>query len=669
MTEPAGIAGVAERLPELWARFRPGIMARVERLEEAVVALLGGQLTPEQRREAEREAHKLAGSVGTFGHAEASGHARTIEVALEGNRAFDERDALLLSDAVLALRASLERVPAPELPRGERPEVLLVSDDEELAERVGMEAAARGIVFHRARDAAGAATLLERVSPAAAVVDLAIGGGGEGSLALLDRFVAARRAPVLVAVAPTDSFADRIAAVRRGASVYLPRPTSPLQVVDSVERALRRGPASGASVLVVDDDAHVLQLVAAVLGARGMQVHTAADAASFWRDLQLHAPEAVVLDVDMPELNGIELCRAVRADPRWSDLPVIFLTTRTDAATVAAVFEAGADDFVAKPVVGPELARRIDNRIARSGASAEAAAGMRGLPGRVGARNTLRRLVQLAARVSVPLTIVRVAMTPAAGIDRSLGAGAAIQARERMGAVLESAVEPGDVVGWWGGGDFVLGCFGSEPPAVASRLERARRLLAADRAEVGDAIVSLDFSAGMAALRSDGNDIEALLAAAERELTVAIEEGAGPARPGDATATTRRATEVVDVVVVEDDSVIAELLLHAMTVQGYSARWISDGEEAIQRLAGPAPSLRARVVLLDVDLPGRDGLGVLLELARSRTTARTRVVMLTVRSTEREVLAALELGAADHVAKPFSVPVLLRRVRALLERG
>ena len=83
-------------------------------------------------------------------------------------------------------------------------------------------------------------------------------------------------------------------------------------------------------------------------------------------------------------------------------------------------------------------------------------------------------------------------------------------------------------------------------------------------------------------------------------------------------------------------------------------------------LTGPDPELRPELILLDVDLPGLDGISVLRQLARDGVLDRSRVIMLTARAGETEVLEALELGAVDHVAKPFSVPVLMQRVRRAL---
>ena len=124
----------------------------------------------------------------------------------------------------------------------------------------------------------------------------------------------------------------------------------------------------------------------------------------------------------------------------------------------------------------------------------------------------------------------------------------------------------------------------------------------------------------------------------------------------------------VDVVIVDDDSVLSELLTHSLDARGYSTRVIADGSTALAALTGDAPPVRARVIILDVGLPEHDGLTVLRALARDGVMQDTRVIMLTARSLESEVMQALDLGAYDHVAKPFSVPVLMHRIaRALAD--
>ena len=109
---------------------------------------------------------------------------------------------------------------------------------------------------------------------------------------------------------------------------------------------------------------------------------------------------------------------------------------------------------------------------------------------------------------------------------------------------------------------------------------------------------------------------------------------------------------------------LARLILDGLPTRGYSTRWLRRRRRGrAASSAAPRRALRAGLILLDWDLPARDGLTVLRGLAADGTLATSRVVMLTARASQREILTALELGATDHVAKPFSLAVLMQRVR------
>jgi DNA-binding response OmpR family regulator len=170
--------------------------------------------------------------------------------------------------------------------------------------------------------------------------------------------------PVVVATA-RGALPDRLRAVQLGASTFLQKPLAPGAVQQAVADLLPARRAQRARVLCVDDDPQQLDAARAFLEPHGLEVHTSSDPLHFWTRLGEVAPDLLVLDIDMPHVNGIELCRVVRADPRWRALPVVFLTARTEAETVYRVFAAGADDYVAKPFVGPELIARIRNQLGR----------------------------------------------------------------------------------------------------------------------------------------------------------------------------------------------------------------------------------------------------------------------------------------------------------------
>jgi DNA-binding response OmpR family regulator len=116
--------------------------------------------------------------------------------------------------------------------------------------------------------------------------------------------------------------------------------------------------------------------------------------------------------------------------------------------------------------------------------------------------------------------------------------------------------------------------------------------------------------------------------------------------------------------VVEDDPDIVELIEHYLRAEGFEVEATGDGRAALERLRAGS----YQVVLLDLQLPGRDGLSVCAELRRDPRTRALPVIMLTARGDEADRIVGLEVGADDYVVKPFSPKELVARVRALLRR-
>ncbi len=116
--------------------------------------------------------------------------------------------------------------------------------------------------------------------------------------------------------------------------------------------------------------------------------------------------------------------------------------------------------------------------------------------------------------------------------------------------------------------------------------------------------------------------------------------------------------------VVEDDPDIVELLVHYLKDEGFAVDATDDGRKAVERLRVEAYHL----VVLDLQLPGLDGLSLCAEIRRDRKTKDIPVVMLTARGDEADRIVGLEMGADDYVVKPFSPKELVARVRALFRR-
>jgi len=112
-------------------------------------------------------------------------------------------------------------------------------------------------------------------------------------------------------------------------------------------------------VLVADDDEDVLQLVAAVLEEEGYEIETARDGLEALDRLSTRRPDLALLDVRMPGVDGVELSRRIRRNPRTGDVPVILLSALVHAKYVARGFAAGATDYIRKPFSPNELIARV----------------------------------------------------------------------------------------------------------------------------------------------------------------------------------------------------------------------------------------------------------------------------------------------------------------------
>ncbi|MDQ3924055.1 MAG: response regulator transcription factor [Actinomycetota bacterium] len=118
-------------------------------------------------------------------------------------------------------------------------------------------------------------------------------------------------------------------------------------------------------VLVVDDEQHIVDFVIMGLEGRGMEVKGALDGPAALKDLERFRPDVVVLDLMLPGLSGLEVCRRTRAK---SDVPILILSARDEVEDRVDGLNLGADDYLVKPFAFEELAARVVALLRRSGA-------------------------------------------------------------------------------------------------------------------------------------------------------------------------------------------------------------------------------------------------------------------------------------------------------------
>jgi diguanylate cyclase (GGDEF)-like protein len=517
----------------IWEKHRESAFGRVGLIERAITELTVAMLDEGLRDEAQHAAHMLAGSVGTFGFTRASQAAHTLEDELA---APTQAQVPRLAELVMEVRHDLEgEISTPAAPPveadGERPRLLVVDGDRELCEHLAVEAASRGIDCDTASSVSRARELCLEHPPTVVLLDLTVPPEEVADAYALLSELGGGTPPVPVLVLTgSDAFVDRVEAARRGGRAFLADSLAPVEMLDAVGQFLARERLSATRILIVDDDPLMLEMMRELLERHDLEISTLSDSLLFWEKLGEVSPELLILDVDMPGVNGPELCRVVRADPRWSGLAVIFVTASSDPVTIEELFRVGADDYLPKPIVGPELVTRVSNRLERVRlyrAQAETDS-LTGLANRAKSRDGLTRLLSLADRFSEPLSIAMLDLDRFKQINDTHGHAGGDSVLRALGERLRRDFRGDDVIGRWGGEEFVVGMYGMSGEDGVRRLTDTLAWFSQEQFTGSqNAVFQVSFSAGVARYPLDGHDLDGMLEAADRALYGAKAAGRG----------------------------------------------------------------------------------------------------------------------------------------------
>ncbi len=362
-------------------------------------------------------AHKLAGSLGSFGVGEGSQIAKRIETCLEKilglkatKKASKTPDTLPDSSSadsgniesalaamttqlyqhVSALRqrvdqATVQAVTAALATSVEEglPVALIVSADSALSQSLIQCASQARLQSQAVANVQQAIAVLDLAACDLVVLDMLASRGktdgessddfGDDVQTFLQQVQQNYALPTVVlgASLPLD---QRLRLVRRGVEIVTERDAPPLQIMTAAARVIR-AQVSDVKVAIADDDPDILALLQTSLESWGFQVITFERATSLWQWLaeasvpsESAQPRAdiLVLDVEMPEMSGLELCQILRADARFQSIPILFLTHHQEDALRLRAYQLGADDFIYKAIAPTELATRLHSQLQRT---------------------------------------------------------------------------------------------------------------------------------------------------------------------------------------------------------------------------------------------------------------------------------------------------------------
>ena len=267
---------------------------------------------------------------------------------------------------------------------------------------------------------------------------------------------------------------------------------------------------SGATVLIADDSLVIRAVVRAGLEGEGYSVREAVDGTTALEECRQQPPDVVLLDIEMPGLDGYQVLAALKADPDLKDVPVVFLTSRASMQDVVAGLRGGAHDYLKKPFEPPELLARVasaahvkhlQDTLRRRNAELDRMSRTDVLTGLYNRRHLdeeLLRRIKDALRYHNPICLLLLDIDHFKRVNDTYGHPAGDLVLSTFAQRLSETLRAGDIPGRWGGEEFLVILPRTDLDGALVVAERVRSATAAAPVVVAGDDISFTVSGGLA---------------------------------------------------------------------------------------------------------------------------------------------------------------------------
>lgn len=531
-------ADIAAKLQALRADYAERLPAEIGRLRELVVAALVPETQRASLLELSQKLHKLAGSAGSFGFPELGKQAKKLELQAQEWLNSDSVDMGMLrvfSVAVAALDSETQNdkgthlsLNTQTLPATTNTLIYVLEDDLDVANEVCMTLRHFGHqVQHFATIAAAEAEVLRR-PPDFMICDIMFTSEARETPEAVTILQQHLPAPIPVIFVSTRTDFDAYhAAVRAGAVGYFVKPLDIIKLVDCFENYLDRHRSSLYRVLIIDDDVALSEHYKLVLGAADIRAEVSNNPREIFSLLNDFHPELILLDINMPGCNGIELAQVIRLNQDWLRVPITYLSSEQDIEKRALAMGRAGDDFLSKPLNDRELVTAVSVRAARSRQLSDALDrdSLTGLLKHSRIKEQVDVEVSRAQRSSEKLSVVMLDLDHFKHINDTYGHPAGDKVIKAVAHLLRQRLRKTDSVGRYGGEEFV---------AVLPRCgnDEAQMLMEDVRKRFRDITFTIDqrsfhvtLSVGIASYEPGGGRVDRLVQDADAALYRAKAEG------------------------------------------------------------------------------------------------------------------------------------------------
>ena len=530
-------SGLADALAALRSDYAASLPARLDELE----ALLRAWIS---RHDAQAllllraAAHKLAGSGGTFGFDGLGNAARRLEHALRDWIAVDhvpDADELKALETILVdMRALCGRQTVSQNVHLQPEAVLtdenllvgIVEDDANLARELETVLTSFGYrpQIHASLSAAHASLANER--PHAWVLDLGLPEGPLAGADLVALLQGGADLPPVAFISARADFQARLAAARAGGSGYFIKPLDITALVDWLDRATHRHQASPYQILIVDDDIELSRYHAAQLRAEGMAVTLEQNPQHVMEAMSMTTPDLILMDLHMPGCSGLEVAAVIHQQEGYLGIPIVYLSSESDAGRQHEAMQVGADDFLRKPISAERLVAAVRQRAerARKLNLLMSTDSLTGLLKHVRLKEQLANELARAGRSKASLSFVMFDMDYFKRVNDSYGHLTGDRVIKTLAHLLKQRLRRSDSIGRYGGEEFAAvlpDCGMAEAKIVVEDI--CQRFSGLRFGQAG-AEFGVTLSAGIAAF-PDIQGAEELIRAADKALYTAKEAG------------------------------------------------------------------------------------------------------------------------------------------------
>ncbi|VEP12614.1 conserved hypothetical protein [Hyella patelloides LEGE 07179] len=356
-----------EALTAVWQQFEKLHSDRLSILEKANLAWQKHSLEGQLLQQAQWAAHKLAGGLGIFGFNQGSSLAVEMEQLLKIQSDSDRDRARHFSELLFALKNSLKSNSQPLLTpvNQHRPVILAVDNQSQLVQQIMAEMSAVAMKFEMVTNPRATKKALVQANVDVIIWQFSLADETANTLNDFIDVINDRFPLPIILFTDNNNQDDRLKITRLTHPILLQRASIDNRAVKAIVKALQQARHKVAKVLVVDDDSQVLAAIDSLLDPLNIELTVLDNPLNFWRFIAEFKPDLLILDFAMPQLTGIELCQLVRNDPRWRELPILFLTIHNDLGTMQQILSAGANDCISKTLVQSELIPKIFNHLDR----------------------------------------------------------------------------------------------------------------------------------------------------------------------------------------------------------------------------------------------------------------------------------------------------------------